>query len=222
MTEMHTRRSPRSAPITVALLVSLAGLAGSATAQEQPRPAGDGPVVERGNLDAEALATTRPQATNGRRVVQGPPTKLAFSNTPVSEIVSYIVSATGKVVMPQQEVLTRKITVLNDQEIPRSQALDMVLMALQQNGIAVVESDNIITLRDISEITRQAVPVLGPDETTLDRTDVGTIAEKVYRLTYSSAENSTRTRTRSQSWATSRSCSGWRSSSTRWTAPPTE
>jgi general secretion pathway protein D len=176
--------SPRSAPLTAALVFALCG---AALAQDQP--AGPGPEVRPGAIDPAALQQGRPRATNGRRAMDGPPTKLAFKNVTVEQIVPFIVEATGKVVMPQQDVLTRKITVLNDQEIPRAQALDLVLMALQQNNVAVVETDLVVTLRDISEITRQSVPVLGPDESTLERTDVGAIAEKVFRLKYSSAEN---------------------------------
>lgn len=126
---------------------------------------------------------------NGRKVLNGEPTDLAFKQVTVEQLLPFIVQATGKVVMPQQDVLSRRITVVNDRKIPLAQALDMVLLALQQNGIAVVETATTITLRDIAEITRQDVPVFGPDESVLGRTDYGTIAQKVFRLRYSTAEN---------------------------------
>ncbi len=130
-----------------------------------------------------------PVDANGRKILEGPPTTLAFKQVTVEQIIPFIVEASGKVVMPQQDVMSRKITVLNDRPIPRAQALDLVLIALQQNGIAVVETADTITLRDITEIVRQDVPVLGPDTSVLGRTDLGTIAEKVYRLRHSSAAN---------------------------------
>lgn len=125
---------------------------------------------------------------NGRRQIEGPPTVLAFKGVTVEDLIPFIVTATGKVVLPQDEVLRRSITVVNDREIPRQRALDMVFLALQQAGIAVVESDEIITLRDLAEIDRQDVPVIGPEETVLGRTDYGTFAEKIYRLNSSTAE----------------------------------
>ncbi len=118
-----------------------------------------------------------------------PTTVLAFKKVSVEDLIPFIVEATGKVVMPQDDVLTKRITVLNDQPIPRSEALDLVLLALQQNGIAVVEFDGIITLRDITEIVRQDVPVIGSDVSVLDRKDRGTIVEKIFSLNNSSAEN---------------------------------
>lgn len=126
---------------------------------------------------------------DGRRPMEGPPTKLAFKNVTVEQVVPFIVEATGKVVIPQQDVLSRRVTVLNDREIPRAEALDMVLLALQQAGVGVIETDAIVTLRDINEVIRQKVPVIGPDESTLGWSNVGTIAEKVYRLRHVTAEN---------------------------------
>ncbi len=128
-------------------------------------------------------------APDGRKIIDGEPQPLGFKQATVEQLVAFVVEASGKVVMPQQDILSRRITVLNERPIPRSEALDLVLLALQQNGIAVVETATTITLRDIAEITRQDVPVLGPDQSVLNRTDLGAIAEKVFRLKHSSAEN---------------------------------
>jgi general secretion pathway protein D len=125
---------------------------------------------------------------DGRRPMDGPPTKLAFRNVTVEQVVPFIVEATGKVVIPQQDVLSRRVTVLNDREIPRAEALDMVLLALQQAGVGVIETETIVTLRDINEVVRQRVPVIGPDESTMGWTNLGAVAEKVYRLRNVTAE----------------------------------
>jgi len=124
----------------------------------------------------------------GRRITTGETTTLAFRNVTVERLVPFITESTGKVVIPQQEVMSRRITIINDREIPQSEALDLVFLALQQNGISVVETPRLILLRDIAEIVRQDVPVFSADESVLGRKDVGAIAEKIYRLEYSSAE----------------------------------
>lgn len=124
----------------------------------------------------------------GRRVPTGQTTTLAFDGVTLDRLIPFIVESTGKVVIPQPELLNRRITIINDKPIPQMKALDLVFLALQQQGIAVVETREIITLRDISEIVRQDVPVIGPNESVLDRTDYGTIAEKVYALRNSSAK----------------------------------
>ncbi|HYE61203.1 MAG TPA: secretin N-terminal domain-containing protein [Phycisphaerales bacterium] len=130
-----------------------------------------------------------PTGPAGRRAIAGEPTALGFRNVTVDQIVPFIVESTGKVVMPQQDVLNRKVTILNDRPIPREDALDLVFQALQQIGVAVVESSSVISLRDIAEITRQDVPVIGPDESTLARKDLGNFAEKIYRLRSSTAKS---------------------------------
>lgn len=125
---------------------------------------------------------------NGRRVVEGPPTTLGFKNVSVEEVIPFIMQVTGKVVMPQQTVLTKKITVMSDRSLPRELALDLVILALQQNRIAVVEGDLVVTLREEGEVTRQDVPVIGPQASVLDRMDMGSMAEKVYQLKFNEAK----------------------------------
>jgi type II secretion system protein D len=125
----------------------------------------------------------------GRRPVSNEPTVLAFKNVTVEQVIPFIVESTGKVVLPQQDILAMRITLLNDQPIPRERALDLVFLALQQAGVGVVETPELVILRNISEITRQDVPVIGPDESVLDRTDPGTIVEKIFALRHASAEN---------------------------------
>ena len=125
----------------------------------------------------------------GRRIQPDEPTVLAFKNVTVDQIIPFIVEATGKVVLPQPSVLAIRITLLNDQPIARARALDLVFLALQQNGVAVVETADLIMLRDLGEIDRQDVPVLGPDESLMGRTDQGSIVEKVFALRHASAPN---------------------------------
>jgi general secretion pathway protein D len=125
---------------------------------------------------------------NGRRVVEGPPTTLGFKNVSVEEVIPFIMQVTGKVVMPQQTVLSKKITVMSDRPLPRELALDLVILALQQNRIAVVEGDLVVTLREEGEVTRQDVPVIGPEASVLDRMDMGSMAEKVYQLRFNEAK----------------------------------
>lgn len=172
----------------------LAALAGSALAQEAPPAAVPVPAAPAPSEPPAATPPAEPKperidAATNRRVLDGPDTVLAFKNVKVSDVVPFIVEATGKVVMPQPEVMTRSITVLNDRPIPRQLALDMVIMAMHQIGVAVVEGPTIITLRDINEITRQDVPVVPGDESLLERTDYGSIVQKVYSMRNASAKN---------------------------------
>lgn len=149
------------------------------------------PAIARQDADPqEPAVVSESPATDamGRRVVDGPPTVLAFKNVTVEQIVPFIVEATGKVVVPQQDVMSRRVTILNDRPIPRDQALDLVLMALQQMGVAVVENNGIIALRDIAELTRSDLPVLGPEVSALSRGDLGTMAQKIFPLRNLTAE----------------------------------
>jgi len=157
-------------------------------AEPAPEPPPAPPVVE-SRVKPREVKVEPPVDERGRRVTKGETTTLAFKNVTVERVIPFIVESTGKVVIPQQDVLSRRVTIINDKEIPQAEALDLVFLALQQSGIAVVETQKLILLRDIAEIDRQDVPVIGPDESVLDRHDYGNIAEKVYRLENVTAES---------------------------------
>ncbi len=139
---------------------------------------------------AQEGADAEPQdvAENGRRVLDGPPTTLMFDDASLDDILPFIVEATGKVVIAPPSPIAGRITVISDTPIPRQRALDLVILALQQSGISVVETDEIIIIRDVIDVLRQDVPVIGPTESVIDRTDLGAMAEKVYRINNSDAE----------------------------------
>ncbi|MEI7658725.1 MAG: secretin N-terminal domain-containing protein, partial [Phycisphaerae bacterium] len=167
--------------------LALAMASGSATAMQPAVGQGAGEPVKAEKVKGEQ---GRPDGlvTAIRRQVAGGPTVLAFKQFTVEQIVPFLVESTGKVVMPMQDVMTRKVTVINDKPIPREQALDLVYMALLQNGVAVIETETTITLRDVADITKGDILVIPPDESVLARTDLGVIAEKVFRLRSNTAK----------------------------------
>ncbi len=130
-----------------------------------------------------------PEAINGRRPLKGDDVTLGFDNVALEKVIPFIVESTGKVVIPQKAVLGKTITVINDQPIPRNEALDLLFMALQQADVGVVETDKVISLRLIEELDRQDVPVLGPDDRVERRRDLGNMYRKVFALSNASAEN---------------------------------
>ncbi|MFA6045455.1 MAG: secretin N-terminal domain-containing protein [Phycisphaerales bacterium] len=187
--------------VAVAALFACAGLALAWQDQPGPPPAPTPAEPAKPESQPDTKPDTKPEpkpaevappthpGLNGRRVVSGEPTVLAFKQVTVEKLLDFIVKATGKVVLPQQDVLNKKITVVNDQPIPREQALDLVFLALSQNGVGVVESDTTITLRVIEEVNKQDVPVIPPDVSVLDRQDMGTLIQKVFALKHSTAKS---------------------------------
>lgn len=163
------RSNPLARSSMLALLCVVGMASPLATAQDDP-PAG------------------RERDANGRRIIEGPPTTLSFRDARIDDIIPFIVEATGKVVIVPQGSMTSRITVISDTPIPREQALDLVILALQQNNISVVETDDIIIIRDVLEVLRQDVPVIGPGESVLHRRDLGSMAEKIYRINNSQAK----------------------------------
>ncbi len=165
----------------IAALVGAAGLAAPVSLAQDAEPAGG--AEQAGQAEPDPIE----RGPDGRRVLNGPPTTLTFRDASIEDLIPFIVEATGKVVIVPEMRLPARITLVSDQPIPRQQALDLVILALQQDGVAVVETRDIIILRDINEVIRQDVPVIGPSESVMDRTDLGSMAEKIYRISNSEA-----------------------------------
>ncbi|MCC6321657.1 MAG: hypothetical protein IT438_09525 [Phycisphaerales bacterium] len=180
--------APSLAPATPATPAAPAEMGDEGEGDDGSEATPDEPGAHPAPAPAAAVPTVRDG--RGRRVQSDEPTVLAFKSVGLDQILPFIVETTGKVVVPQRDVMTgRNITVVNDAPLPREEALELVIFALQQNGIGAVETDKYIILRAIEEIDRQDVPVIGPDESVLDRKDIGFIYSKVYALHHSTAEN---------------------------------
>ncbi len=124
----------------------------------------------------------------GRRIQPDEPTVLAFKNVTVEQVYPFIVEATGKAVFVMPDVLSLRISVLNDKKIPRAQALELLFEALLLNGVAVIENEDRITLRSVTEIDRANLPFVGPEQSLKDYS-LGTFAEKAYALHHATAQN---------------------------------
>ncbi|MHC5113444.1 MAG: secretin N-terminal domain-containing protein [Planctomycetota bacterium] len=127
-----------------------------------------------------------PDKWNMRRDLPGDPVKLGFREEPIGDnIFAFMAEATGKVVMPVNLVAikNKKITLINDEWIERSEALDMLIQAFRHNGVGVIEKDDVIIIGNIEEIilSRQ-LPVLNADVDVMYRKDKGSLAIKLFRV----------------------------------------
>src|SRR5690606_36850492 len=146
-----------------ALLAAAAGAAlslAAATAQDAAPPADAGAA-------APAAAKAPARDSLNRRVAPDDLAPLPFETASVADLVPFIAEVTGKVVLPHEPTLISRITILSDTPVTRSRALDMIFLALHQQGIAVVETDDLIMLRNIDDLARQDIPVIGPFDSVL-------------------------------------------------------
>ena len=157
------------------------------------------PVVENPQPVQEQPATVPNGNGTGNQIIgpvrlrQSLPGKvtLAFNDAPVDEkIVGFIADSTGKVVIPINlpTLKTKKITLINEEPIERSAALDLVLTALRLNGVGISETDEVIVMDDIQNLRQKPVPVVTADMDIMNRTDRGNFIVKIYRLRQASAE----------------------------------
>ncbi|UCD73790.1 MAG: hypothetical protein JSV91_08315 [Phycisphaerales bacterium] len=109
----------------------------------------------------------------------------------VEELIPFIVSATGKVVLPVnlQQLTPKKITIHCLTPVEKYKAIDLVFTALREHGIGVIEKDDIIIIDLMDNIMRVGVPtVLTADDDVMHRRDLATVVIKIYKLEEVEAE----------------------------------
>ncbi|MHC4427637.1 MAG: secretin N-terminal domain-containing protein [Planctomycetota bacterium] len=181
---------------TRTLLIALcAGAAGGPALAQDGRPApepSEQTVLVAQNDErpgpAQAQRVT-PGVANGnsRRPDSGEMVTLGLSQVTVEDLLPFIGETTGKAILPSSTtaitaLMQKKITVMRDEPVTRMQALDLILTALKNNGVGVVEYDDKIILALSTEVTQIMPAVLGPDDTVLRRTDLGNQITKIYRI----------------------------------------
>ena len=148
-----------------------------------------------GGADDERPAATAPERFTsysngavqgaGRPDVGTDPVPLSFKDVPLEEIFSFIAESTGKVVMPIDllSLSNKKITLLKEGTVPRNAALDLVVQAFQLNGVGVIERETYVIIGLVEQLKEfKDYPVVGPKESVLGRTDLGTYIVKIFQL----------------------------------------
>ena len=174
---------------------------------EEPVPAAEPTptaVIDTNNAQPQALVTleaplgqdasTKPiRVFRGDRTPASDPNELVsinFRDVNVESLFPFIVECTGKTLIPRAaQVRSQLITVISETPVSRQRALELIFQALRLNGIGVVETEDIVMIDIITEITKlQPAVVLGPDVDVRTMADSGQIVIKVFRIQHTKAQ----------------------------------
>ena len=126
-------------PIIMITLFALTAITSPTMAQEEGVPSeanetSEQPVEQVSSEDPILIETSKESVEDTEEMVN-----LNLNKQDVSEIIEFIVRWTGKVVMVQEQaLLTKKITVMSEKKLPKDTALEILYQAFKMNDIAVV------------------------------------------------------------------------------------
>lgn len=195
---MSTRRrwSIKKTAIASTLLLSLTSAALIAQDEDKDPAPETAPV-----LSGEAMPQENPEVLEGLPEEEVPEAEtvpagaemvhLNLQKQPVDEIIEYIVKWTGKVVMVQEQaLLSKKITVMSESKVPKRRAIELLFQAFKLNDLAVVETDELIMIDQINDISSmQPGVVLGPKIDIESMEDDGNIVIKVFQIAEAKAQD---------------------------------
>jgi type II secretion system protein D len=134
-------------------------------------------IPERNTGLARSPQATRPDVGDDR-------VKLAFRDEKVETFIPYIHEWTGKAVMMRlPQIAPIRITLVHDKAVMKHEALDLVFQAFRLSGLGVVETDKVIMIDLLTEITKlQPGVVLGPNADVMSLREDGNIVTKIFRI----------------------------------------
>ena len=120
-----------------------------------------------------------------RRPTESGKVAFAFDDVNIEETIPFIMDTTGKVVMPVRlgNLKNTKITLVNNELLEPSVALDLLFEAFRLHGIGVIETDEVIILDSLDDIAKSgALPVLDADVDIMNRADRASLVIKIFRI----------------------------------------
>lgn len=108
---------------------------------------------------------------------------LNLKDVQMKDVIKKLAEWTGKVVIPTDEAMEKKITICSSKKVPRSYALSMIYAALRVKGIIAEESDGAIYLKPIKDAKLGSVPTISSEEPLAAIDNKNQIVQKFFKLT---------------------------------------
>jgi len=127
------------------------------------------------------------EATEPNEVTKtaGEPNQLEAINlkdAEMKDIIPKLAQWTGKVIIPDNEVLKQKITIYSPTKLPRDEAIQLIYASLLAQGFIAEQTDKIIYLRPVKEARFGNVPTIAAQEPLAVIADKSQIVQKFFKL----------------------------------------
>jgi type II secretory pathway component GspD/PulD (secretin) len=155
-----------------------------AEAEEPAEPTEPGedeePQEEEEPEEVEVVA--EPNEPNEPKEPNEPMENLNLKDVEVKDIIKTIAEWTGKVIIPVDDAMKKKITIYSQEKLPRSQALALVYSALREQGIVAEEKGGAIVLRPIEDVAKRSVPTVPDNVPLASLRNKAEVVQKFFKL----------------------------------------
>ncbi|MDP3027846.1 MAG: secretin N-terminal domain-containing protein [Nanoarchaeota archaeon] len=109
----------------------------------------------------------------------------------IKNVIQQISEWTGKIIIPNEELMKQRITIYSPTLLSKEQALETIYTTLNERGYTRVEDANSIILKKIAQAKFEAVPVIDSNVPLASLKDKSLIVQKTFQLkSYSPAQMS--------------------------------
>jgi general secretion pathway protein D len=123
-----------------------------------------------------------PNEPNEPRGPNEPMENLNLKDVEVKDIIKTLAEWTGKVIIPVDDAMKKKITIYSQEKLPRSHALALIYSALREQGIVAEEKDGAIVLRPIEDVKLRSVPTVPDNVPLASLKNKAEVVQKFFKL----------------------------------------
>jgi len=124
----------------------------------------------------------KPGDANKPSEANDPMENLNLKDVEIKDIIKTIAEWTGKVIIPVDDAMKKKITIYSEKKLARSHALALIYSALREQGIVAEEKDSAIILRPIADIFKRSVPTVPDDVPLASLKNKDEVVQKFFKL----------------------------------------
>lgn len=109
---------------------------------------------------------------------------ISFNNAPLPEIAKFLTEQMGRPVIIAKEVAGVQVTLTNPKPLPPADAMDVLITALHEAGVAIEERERTVHLIPIAQVAQINLRTLGPEAKLEDVTPANDIVRKIFSVRY--------------------------------------
>ena len=148
----------------------------------KPAKIADSNIPKEVKHPAEPNKTSAVKDANDVNDVNAPLEALNLKDVEMKDIIQKLAKWTGKVIIPDDEVMKQKITIYAPDRLPRSQALALIYSALKVKGFIAEYSDNVIYLKPAAKARLGSVPVISAEQPLAAIENKSQVVQKFFKI----------------------------------------
>ncbi len=108
--------------------------------------------------------------------------KINLNGVEVKNLIGQLSEWTGKVIIPDQNVMGQKLIIYSKNEMPRSKALDLIYTGLREKGYVIEETEDVLYIKPIKDALLGHIPTIPDNQPLAAIANQNQVVQKFFKM----------------------------------------